>query len=129
MIEHVHDPDALLAEAARVLAPGGLLLFSTPNHTSFSRLGLVCGAELLGSAPRHTYDYSRFLTPSEFAARAALAGLDVRETFGVAPSRPVLLAAWGYLRRRRLSASRLSHDRRLQYIGFATTTAQFTAPA
>jgi 2-polyprenyl-6-hydroxyphenyl methylase/3-demethylubiquinone-9 3-methyltransferase len=93
VIEHVDDPDALLAEAARVLVPDGLLFFSTPNRTSFSRLGLVWGAELLGWAPRHMHEYSRFLTPSEFAARAALAGLDVRETFGVALNRPAPLAA------------------------------------
>jgi len=129
VIEHFDDPDALLAEAARVLAPGGLLLFSTPNRTWFARLGLVWGAELLGWAPRHTHDYSRFLTPSELTARAALAGLDVRETLGVALNRPASLAAWGYLRHRRLGGFRLSHDRRLQYIGFATKTERSIASA
>ena len=32
-IEHVREPEALLAEAVRVLKPGGLFISSTPNRT------------------------------------------------------------------------------------------------
>ena len=46
-IEHVLDPDALLAEAHRVLAPGGTLVLSTPRLDSL----LVIGALLLGVQP------------------------------------------------------------------------------
>jgi SAM-dependent methyltransferase len=46
-IEHVLDPDALLEEAHRVLAPGGTLVLSTPRLDSF----LVVGSLLLGVQP------------------------------------------------------------------------------
>ncbi len=46
-IEHVLDPDGLLEEARRVLAPGGTLVLSTPRLDSF----LVVAALLLGFQP------------------------------------------------------------------------------
>ena len=36
-IEHVHDPDRMLAELARVLRPGGTLFVSTPNVPATNR--------------------------------------------------------------------------------------------
>ena len=36
VIEHVHDPDAYLAEIDRVLEPGGRAAFSTPNRFSLT---------------------------------------------------------------------------------------------
>jgi len=46
-IEHLLDPDALLAEAARLLAPGGRLVLSTPRLDSL----LVVISLLLGVQP------------------------------------------------------------------------------
>jgi SAM-dependent methyltransferase len=36
VIEHIWTPPELLAEAARVLRPGGLLVLTTPNRLTFS---------------------------------------------------------------------------------------------
>jgi SAM-dependent methyltransferase len=36
-IEHVPDPERVLAEVARVLAPGGRAVFVTPNRLTFAR--------------------------------------------------------------------------------------------
>ena len=120
LIEHVDDPDRLLRDVARVLAPGGLLLFDTPNRTWLSRLGLIWVAETLGWAPRHTHDFRRLLTPAELDARCAAAGLTVRERRGLSLRRSPPVALWGYLRRRELGGFRLSDDLRLSYIGYAT---------
>jgi SAM-dependent methyltransferase len=36
-IEHVPDPERVLSEAARMLEPGGVAVFSTPNRLTFGR--------------------------------------------------------------------------------------------
>jgi len=47
VVEHLEAPEPLFAEARRVLRPGGVLLFSTPNPASL-------GARLKGARPRAT---------------------------------------------------------------------------
>jgi SAM-dependent methyltransferase len=50
LIEHVVDTDAVLAEARRVLVPGGRLVLSTPNLAAwFNRVLLVLGVQPLFS--------------------------------------------------------------------------------
>lgn len=86
VIEHVADPAAFLAQLSARLAPGGLMVLSTPNRTIASRLLLVEAAERTGAVPRGTHDWHRFLTPGELAALAADAGLRVIDTTALSPS-------------------------------------------
>lgn len=45
VIEHLYSPDDFLDECRRVLAPGGVLVLSTPNlHAWYNRLLFACGA-------------------------------------------------------------------------------------
>lgn len=83
VIEHVSDPAAFVAGLARALAPGGLLILSTPNRTLKSRALLVGLAEASGQIPRGTHDWDRFLKPDELTALIEDAGLRVIETQGL----------------------------------------------
>ncbi len=84
VIEHVADKPAFLADVAARIAPGGLLVMSTPNRTATSRVLLVGAAEAIGYVPKGTHHWSDFVTPEELEALMADAGLEVIERRGIA---------------------------------------------
>lgn len=84
VIEHVNDPAVFIGELKRHLKPEGLLLLSTPNRTTASRLLLVEAAERLGQVPRGTHDWDKFLTPEELTALLDEAGIEIVEMQGIA---------------------------------------------
>ena len=63
VIEHVADPAAFLKSLAKRLAPGGLLVLSTPNATGWSRLLMITIGEGLGQIPEGTHDFDKFIAP------------------------------------------------------------------
>jgi 2-polyprenyl-3-methyl-5-hydroxy-6-metoxy-1,4-benzoquinol methylase len=76
VIEHVHDPLALLRECGRVLKPGGRVVVVTPNAASLTHRRL--GAAWIGlQPPRHLYLF-RCATLRRLAARAGLTVLSAR---------------------------------------------------
>lgn len=95
VVEHVADVDAFLAGLAGALAPGGLLILSTPNRTTLSKLALITIGEGTGRIPKGTHDWNRFLTPDELTARLAAAGLAVSDVTGLgwSPTRGFQLTA------------------------------------
>jgi 2-polyprenyl-6-hydroxyphenyl methylase/3-demethylubiquinone-9 3-methyltransferase len=86
VIEHVATPDAFIAGLAAALAPGGLLILSTPNRTALSRLALITIGEGTGRIPRGTHDWEKFLTPDELIGLLEGAGLKVIDTRGLSLS-------------------------------------------
>ena len=84
VLEHVADKPAFVAGLARHLAPGGLMVLSTPNRTVQSRLLLVGAMEALGTVPRGTHDWNDFVTPDELRELLAEAGLTMGEPRGIA---------------------------------------------
>lgn len=106
VIEHVADKPAFVQALAASLAPEGLMILSTPNRTTRSRLFLVEAAERLGRIPRGTHHWDDFITPDELRDLLAGAGLTMGEPRGI---------AWGPLQ-----GLHLSDDLGLNYIVTAT---------
>jgi 2-polyprenyl-6-hydroxyphenyl methylase / 3-demethylubiquinone-9 3-methyltransferase len=84
VVEHVTDPAAFIAALASLLAPGGLMILSTPNRTPLSRLALIAVGEGLGQIPKGTHNWSQFLTPDELIAFLEAAGMSVVSQSGLA---------------------------------------------
>ena len=83
VVEHVADKRAFVAALAARLAPGGLMVLSTPNRTPQSRLLMVGAAEGLGLIPRGTHHWEDFITPEELGELLNEAGLDMGEPRGI----------------------------------------------
>ncbi len=84
VIEHVADKPAFLRDVAARLAPGGLLVMSTPNRTAASRVLLVGAAEAVGYVPKGTHHWEDFITPEELETLLADVGLTVTAKRGIA---------------------------------------------
>jgi len=84
VIEHVADKGAFIASLSHALAPGGLLIVSTPNRTARSRLLLVEAAERLGQVPRGTHHWDDFVTPDQLRDLLSAAGLTMGTPRGIA---------------------------------------------
>jgi 2-polyprenyl-6-hydroxyphenyl methylase/3-demethylubiquinone-9 3-methyltransferase len=86
VVEHVADPQQFVRDLAARLAPGGLMILSTPNKTAWSRLLTITLAEGLGQIPRGTHDFDKFIDPETMRGLLAQAGLEVIDFEGIAIS-------------------------------------------
>ena len=102
VIEHVADPAAFLKALAARLAPGGLLILSTPAATGWSKLLMITLGEGLGQIPKGTHDFDKFISPERMKQLLSDAGLECVDVEGI---------AWSPTR-----GLHLSDDLRLNYL-------------
>lgn len=95
VIEHVADTRAFAQGLADALAPGGLMVLSTPNRTLLSHLAMIDIGEGSGAIPKGTHDWNQFLRPEELTELLARAGLKVTDTrgLGFSPARGFVLSS------------------------------------
>ena len=86
VVEHVADPQQFIDSLAARLAPGGLMILSTPNRTAWSKLLTITLAEGLGQIPKGTHDYDKFIDPDTMRGLLAHAGLECIDFEGIAMS-------------------------------------------
>ena len=84
VIEHVADPAAFVAALANRLAPDGLLIMSTPNATSWSRLMTITIGEGIGQIPKGTHDFDKFINPDRMKALLSDVRLKCLDVEGIA---------------------------------------------
>lgn len=84
MLEHVPDPASVVAACARLVKPGGHVVFSTINRNPKAMAMAIVGAEyVLGLLPRGTHEYAKFIRPSELDAWSRQSGLRATEVRGM----------------------------------------------
>jgi 2-polyprenyl-6-hydroxyphenyl methylase/3-demethylubiquinone-9 3-methyltransferase len=84
LLEHVPDPEAMLASLAALVRPGGDVIVSTLNRHPRAFAIAIIGAEYIARVlPRGTHDYLKFIRPSELARWGRAAGLDIQDVTGI----------------------------------------------
>lgn len=85
-LEHVTAPSKVIAEAGRVLRPGGLFFFHTFNRNVLSWFLVIKGVEwLVKNTPKNMHVIELFLKPAEVRKYCEEAGLEIVEMKGLSP--------------------------------------------
>jgi 2-polyprenyl-6-hydroxyphenyl methylase / 3-demethylubiquinone-9 3-methyltransferase len=86
-LEHVEEPGRLIAEAARVLRPGGLFFFYTFNRNPLSHLVVIKGVEwFVKNTPKDLHIIRLFIRPQELCRYLEAASLEVQMLRGTRPN-------------------------------------------
>lgn len=84
VLEHVPEPERIIAACARAVRPGGAVFLSTINRNVKSFLLAIVGAEyVLGMLPRGSHEYVKLIRPADLARACRAAGLAVEELTGL----------------------------------------------
>lgn len=86
IFEHVDKVEKVISEIARVLRPGGVLVFDTVSDGWWSRLSLVTiGERLPGGPPPRIHDPALFVAPSRLKRLCEKNGISIA-MWGLRPS-------------------------------------------
>ncbi len=84
LLEHVSDPEQLVAECSKLVKPGGYVFFATINRNLSAFLGAIIAAEyILRMLPRGTHQYAQLVKPSELTLWAGRHQLNLKGLRGV----------------------------------------------
>lgn len=84
MLEHVPQPDSVIAACSKLVKAGGDVYFSTINRNPKAWLMAIVGAEyILNLLPRGTHEYAKLIKPSELEGWARRSGLKTERMIGL----------------------------------------------
>lgn len=123
-LEHVEDPARVIAEASRVLKPGGLLFFHTFSRNWLSWVVIIKLLEwFVRGTPADLHVYRLFINPNELQTDCERSGLSIFSLKGIRP-KFVTIAALRVLFTGRVAPEfefTFTRSLRLGYLGIART--------
>ena len=132
VLEHIHVWKQSIAEAARVLVPGGLFFFDTINRTINSRVTFIFGLQefsLTRLMPANTHIWEMFITPSEIVSAVQEYGMAIQDMKGGKIAKNPLATLWAVRQQKQGRISfgelgrrlelKLDKDLSLNYLGYA----------
>ena len=105
VLEHIPDIDPVLAEAARILKPGGKFVFCVPNHRYpellwgrqfLERLGLKRWGAAYGRFFNRIARHAHTDPPAVWIERLDRACFDLEETWDYFPPKALHILEWGH---------------------------------
>lgn len=123
VLEHLHDLPRAVGEIARVLRPGGVVVFDTINRTAASYLkAILLSEKILRIIYPGTHNWRMFIRPDELRAVFTDHGLIVTDVQGLEPVAPPPRIVLDVLRGRPVGPFRLTSSTAVSYIGQAVKT-------
>jgi len=136
VLEHIAAWRQVIAEAVRVLKPGGLFFFDTINRTAKSKALMIYGLQvspLTKLMPPDTHVWEMFIKPEEIVAALQNHGLVLEDMQGSRIAQNPLTTLWNVAQRKRGRITFAELGRRLElkldpdlstnYLGYARNAA------
>jgi 2-polyprenyl-6-hydroxyphenyl methylase/3-demethylubiquinone-9 3-methyltransferase len=119
VLEHVNEPEVVVAEAARVLRPGGKLLVHTFNRTFWAWLLADRGMQWFVPGAQDVHDWHYFIRPQEIEFWLRMLGFKEILFTGIRPELPSILRLLVQRRVPEDFAFKVSKGLRVGYLGSA----------